>query len=271
MLPIEEWPWFAVPSTVATRGAASAGTTCRPMRSTRCATALRAEGPLTTAELGGAKRSGEWWDWSEAKVAVEWLLDIGEVVCVRRVGWRRVYDLAERAVPEEHRGLDAGLGRRRRRPRPDDDACLSRAAAALGPGLRGGHGRRRRRRPPPRQHHRAAGPARAPARRASSPTVRSRGSWCRGGRARRTPTQGPWPPSRRVSVAAAPRCSRRSTPSSGTASARPGCSASTTSWSSTCRSSSGSTATSRCRCCTAAGSWPASTPSARGARSPRGR
>src|SRR5690606_24142250 len=39
------------------------------------------------------------WDWSEQKVAVEWLLDIGEVVCVRRSGWRRVYDLPERVVP----------------------------------------------------------------------------------------------------------------------------------------------------------------------------
>ncbi len=62
---------------------------------------LRAEGPLTTAHIGGAKRGGEWWDWSESKVAIEWLLDIGEVVVSRRIGWRREYDLAERAVPSE--------------------------------------------------------------------------------------------------------------------------------------------------------------------------
>ena len=37
---------------------------------------LRNEGPLTTRELGGAKRSGEWWDWSESKIAIEWLLDV---------------------------------------------------------------------------------------------------------------------------------------------------------------------------------------------------
>lgn len=60
---------------------------------------LRAEGPLTSTELGGAKRGGPWWDWSEVKVAVEWLLDLGEVVCVTRRGWRRVYDLPERALP----------------------------------------------------------------------------------------------------------------------------------------------------------------------------
>jgi len=60
---------------------------------------LRSEGPLTSTELGGAKRGGPWWDWSEVKVAVEWLLDLGEVVCATRRGFRRVYDLPERALP----------------------------------------------------------------------------------------------------------------------------------------------------------------------------
>jgi hypothetical protein len=62
---------------------------------------LGSEGPLTAAELGGAKKGGPWWDWTESKIAVEFLLDTGEVVCVERRGWRRVYDLAERAIPEE--------------------------------------------------------------------------------------------------------------------------------------------------------------------------
>jgi uncharacterized protein YcaQ len=60
---------------------------------------LAAEGPLTSAQLGGAKRGGPWWDWSAVKVAVEWLLDIGEVVCTERRGFQRVYDLADRAIP----------------------------------------------------------------------------------------------------------------------------------------------------------------------------
>ena len=67
---------------------------------------LRAEGPLTTAHIGGAKRGGEWWDWSESKVAIEWLLDIGEVVVSRRIGWRREYDLAERVVPADLQSAD---------------------------------------------------------------------------------------------------------------------------------------------------------------------
>lgn len=60
---------------------------------------VRDSGPVTTADIGGAKKSAEWWDWSDSKIALEWLLDIGELVCTRRVGWRRVYDLAERAIP----------------------------------------------------------------------------------------------------------------------------------------------------------------------------
>jgi uncharacterized protein YcaQ len=42
---------------------------------------LRAEGPLTATQLGGAKAGGPWWDWSDVKIAVEWLLDTGDVIC----------------------------------------------------------------------------------------------------------------------------------------------------------------------------------------------
>ena len=62
---------------------------------------LRSEGPLTAGQLGGAKAGSDWWNWSNTKIAVEWLWDIGEVVVTRRTGWRRVYDLAERALPDE--------------------------------------------------------------------------------------------------------------------------------------------------------------------------
>lgn len=61
---------------------------------------LAADGPLTTTELGGARKAPGWWDWSEVKQAVEYLLACGSVVCVDRRGWRRVYDLPERALPE---------------------------------------------------------------------------------------------------------------------------------------------------------------------------
>ncbi|GAA2284888.1 hypothetical protein GCM10010402_47920 [Actinomadura luteofluorescens] len=108
------WRWHKVPEGV-----------CDEIRAR-----LGADGPLTTKELGGAKASADWWDWSDHKIGIEWLLDIGEVVCVERVGWRRVYDLAERAVPGDLLALDL-----------DDDACLTalvaRAGRALGVATRG--------------------------------------------------------------------------------------------------------------------------------------
>jgi uncharacterized protein YcaQ len=79
---------------------------------------LRAEGPLTATQLGGAKGGGPWWDWSDVKIAVEWLLDTGEVICVRRTGWRRVYDLPERVLPDELLGAE-----------PSDAECLAHLAA----------------------------------------------------------------------------------------------------------------------------------------------
>lgn len=85
---------------------------------------VREEGPLTTSDLGGAKNGGPWWDWSDVKIAVEWLLDIGEVVCTRRVGWRRVYDLAERAVPAALLGQD-----------PTDAECVARLTRIAGRAL----------------------------------------------------------------------------------------------------------------------------------------
>jgi hypothetical protein len=86
---------------------------------------LKVEGPLTANELGGAKRGGAWWDWSETKIAAEWLLDIGDVVCAQRRGFQRVYDLPERAVPAGL--LDAVVA-------PEDQMrhLMSNAAGALG-------------------------------------------------------------------------------------------------------------------------------------------
>ena len=125
ILPVEEWPLFAFRRRAyARRGFHWHKEPTRAIAQVR--RQLADEGPLTTGDLGGAKRTSEWWDWSDAKVAVEWLLMLGEVVCVRRVGWRRVYDLSERAIPPQHRTPppghrwvdDDGV------PGPDELTCL---------------------------------------------------------------------------------------------------------------------------------------------------
>ncbi|HEV7888439.1 MAG TPA: crosslink repair DNA glycosylase YcaQ family protein [Acidimicrobiales bacterium] len=98
ILPIEDWPWFE-----SRRGRYKTAQWHRQADDKTYATvrARVAEGPVTASELGGAKQGGVWWDWSEVKIALERLLARGELVCVERRGWKRVYDLASRVVPPE--------------------------------------------------------------------------------------------------------------------------------------------------------------------------
>ncbi|MET9348891.1 winged helix-turn-helix domain-containing protein [Streptomyces termitum] len=128
VLPIEEWPLFAFRRR-AYRDRPHWGHQLSPGAYRKVIDQLRAEGPRTATELGGAKNKGEWWDWSDTKIAVERALMHGEVVVVERRGWKRVYDLAERAVPDAL--LGDGL---------DDAECVRRlvrqAGEALGVGTR---------------------------------------------------------------------------------------------------------------------------------------
>ncbi|MFD8795405.1 winged helix-turn-helix domain-containing protein [Streptomyces vinaceus] len=125
ILPIEEWPHFAFRRRIKRaqdyrwHKMKDKDASCRLVLDR-----LRAEGPLTSTELGGAKNGGPWWDWSETKIAVEWLLDAGDVVVTERRGWKRVYDLPERAVPDAllHDDLD-------------DRECLRRLVALAGRSL----------------------------------------------------------------------------------------------------------------------------------------
>jgi uncharacterized protein YcaQ len=122
ILPIEEWPHFAFRR----RARRARGHRWHVLQDAErsCAAVLdrlKAEGPLTSTQLGGAKNGGPWWDWSETKIAVEWLLDTGEVVCTRRSGWKRIYDLPERAVPDELRHDDLS-----------DAECMRRLVAQAG-------------------------------------------------------------------------------------------------------------------------------------------
>lgn len=100
ILPLEDWPLYAI--TRRARLARGRRWHLLENEAASCADVvarLRAEGPLTARELGGAKKGGVWWDWSEIKIAAEWLLDTGVLVCRQRRGFQRVYDLAERAIP----------------------------------------------------------------------------------------------------------------------------------------------------------------------------
>jgi uncharacterized protein YcaQ len=135
VLPIEEWPLFAFRR----RAYRDRGNLWNHQVSEQAYRAvldrLRADGPLTSTELGGTLRSSgddprtpaapsEWWDWSESKVAVERALAFGDVVCTERRGWKRVYALAEQAVPAELFERD-----------PSDRECLARLVRQAGQAL----------------------------------------------------------------------------------------------------------------------------------------
>ncbi|HEX9066088.1 MAG TPA: crosslink repair DNA glycosylase YcaQ family protein [Streptosporangiaceae bacterium] len=123
VIPVEEWPFYAFRR----RAFIARGSRWHQSHPAVCAEVLariRAEGPLTTTDLGGAKNGGPWWDWSETKIAVEWLLDTGEVICARRIGWRRVYDLPERVLPPHLLNAD-----------PSDAECLVHLAGVTGRAL----------------------------------------------------------------------------------------------------------------------------------------
>ncbi len=89
---------------------------------------IEVEGPLAASDLheGGPRKSG-WWEWTDAKRALEWLFWIGRITTrARRASFERVYDLTERVIPPAVLGL----------PTPSEAeahrALLLRSAEALG-------------------------------------------------------------------------------------------------------------------------------------------
>ena len=79
---------------------------------------IAANGPMTAAQLESdmPRPSGNWgWNWSDAKIVLEWLFWRGEVlVSKRNSGFARLYDVPERVLPSEVIGA----------PRPDDAAAM---------------------------------------------------------------------------------------------------------------------------------------------------
>jgi uncharacterized protein YcaQ len=88
---------------------------------------IRAEGPLAASDFENGKGRGGWWEWGEAKRALEWLFWAGHVTtATRRNSFERVYDLTERVIPRAILAL----------PTPSladaNRALVERAAWALG-------------------------------------------------------------------------------------------------------------------------------------------
>lgn len=100
ILPIDRWPLFSFRRRAALERDLWNGVTKKSINAVK--KRLANEGGLTTTDLGGGRKSSDWWDWSETKSTVEWMLVTGEVTCTKRVGWRRVYSLSENAIPKKY-------------------------------------------------------------------------------------------------------------------------------------------------------------------------
>ena len=65
-------------------------------------------GPLTVSDLDdGGDRNGPWWGLSRGKIALEWLFHNGALAGTRTGNFTRVYDLAERVIPQRFFDLPA--------------------------------------------------------------------------------------------------------------------------------------------------------------------
>ncbi|MEM7292108.1 MAG: crosslink repair DNA glycosylase YcaQ family protein [Pseudomonadota bacterium] len=63
---------------------------------------IRAEGPLLARDFEDTRTGDkEWWDWKPAKHALEELFMSGELMAIARDGFQKVYDLTERALPQD--------------------------------------------------------------------------------------------------------------------------------------------------------------------------
>ncbi len=70
---------------------------------------IRDQGPAMSRDFAkkrqGQKSSGAgWWDWHPEKTALEYLWRTGELAVARRQGFQKVYDLADRIIPDQHLG-----------------------------------------------------------------------------------------------------------------------------------------------------------------------
>lgn len=111
LLPMESYPLFRWRMDDARRGVGTWGRLKRYASSHRDLVSsvieqIRERGPLGAGELAnGGKSKGSWWGWSQGKEILEWLFWIGDVTTARRRNFERLYDLADRVLPDTARNV----------------------------------------------------------------------------------------------------------------------------------------------------------------------
>ena len=62
---------------------------------------IRSDGPARPADFRTGKRApGSWWNWDDAKIALEHLYDVGSLAISNRINFQRIYDASERVIPQ---------------------------------------------------------------------------------------------------------------------------------------------------------------------------
>lgn len=66
---------------------------------------VRDNGPVGSRDVtvDDDEERGAWWGWTPSKVALEYLWHTGEFAVTARRGFAKLYDLAERVIPDRHR------------------------------------------------------------------------------------------------------------------------------------------------------------------------
>ncbi|MCW4048950.1 MAG: winged helix DNA-binding domain-containing protein [Candidatus Bathyarchaeota archaeon] len=62
---------------------------------------IKDEGPLSSKDFDGPKRSGSWWNWKPAKLVLETLFGAGTLMVSHRENFQRYYDLTENVLPSQ--------------------------------------------------------------------------------------------------------------------------------------------------------------------------
>lgn len=105
IVPIEYWPLFRSRMLEHARGERSSWLQWRAGNAEVVAYVLeqiRERGPLGAADFEAptGHKSGGWWDWKPAKVALDYLWTSGDLMIERRVNFHRRYDLRERLMSD---------------------------------------------------------------------------------------------------------------------------------------------------------------------------
>ena len=117
LIPVEDWPlyraWMTPEFVLDSWRREALGR--YPELAEQVRAAIRERGPLTSRDFEGRGGRAGMFDWKPAKMVLEALWNLGEVVIAGRVGgFQRLYDLPERVLPREV--LDA--------PVPDEETRL---------------------------------------------------------------------------------------------------------------------------------------------------